>query len=578
MRALVGWGIVSFAVLQIVEPIMHALDLPDWTLKLVVAALAIGFPITAVLAWAFDLKTTGIERTQPSPEAPTGQGASLRGPRLAILLLGLGAAAAAPGLVYFFVWRGPGRQPSETGGGSAAQAAPSIAVLPFADMSEKHDQEYFADGVAEEVLNSLARVKGLKVIGRTSSFYFKGKAEDLRVIGQKLDVANVLEGSLRRSGNRVRITAQLIKAADGSHLWSETFDRQVDDIFKVQDDIAAAVTRSLEVRLLPEHESAGARTSNPEAYRLYVIGRQAARTAVSDADFQRAIDVLERGVNLDPGYAPAQALLGTAVLQRLSMLSTSAMSTEEWKTQWAWPLALAEKAIALAPDLADGYILRASYRSWIEQDWAGAQTDFERAMALDHGSVSGRREYALLHASLGRLGEALRMAQENVDTDPLDAQSWLWLGVFQAATGHPEQAEGTYQRGLEVEPREPHLLRQLGFAYLLQGRGQQALDLFQDHPIEYMRQAGLALAHHALHQDKEAKRSIDALAALGETYWVAVPYAWMGDKDRAFQWLERGLRVKDIAMRYIRFDPFLNGLRSDQRYSALLKKMNLPVD
>ncbi|HVP67340.1 MAG TPA: tetratricopeptide repeat protein [Anaeromyxobacteraceae bacterium] len=564
--------------LQVVEPIMHALELPDWTLKVVVAALGIGFPVMAMLAWAFDLKTTGFERTQPSPEEAGRGAASPRGTRLALLLLGLGVTAAVPGLVYFFVWPGTGQRPLATSG-PATQAGTSIAVLPFADMSETHDQGYFADGVAEEVLNSLSRVKGLKVVGRTSSFFFKGKTEDLRTIGEKLHVANLLEGSLRRSGGHVRITAQLIKAADGSSLWSETFDRQLDDIFKVQDEIAAAVTRALEVKLLPGQESVGARTGNLEAYRLYLIGRRAVQTAANDADFQRSIDVLERAVRLDPSYAQAQALLGSAIFERLNILSPSALGPDEWNAQWARVLALAEKAIALAPDVADGYLLRATLRSWVERDWAGAQADYERVMALDHGSVSGRREYALLLASLGRVGEAVRIARANVQTDPLDTQSWLWLGVFLAASGNLDEAVAAYRHGLEVEPREPRLLRQLGFAYVLQGRNQEAVELFHNHPIAYMKHTGLALAQHALHRSAEAQRSVDALTVLEEPYWLAVVYAWMGDNDLAFQSLEQSTRSKaSTAIRYIRFDPFLRGLRSDPRYIALLKKMNLPLD
>jgi TolB-like protein len=216
IRALIGWGVFSFAVLQVIEPVLHAYHLPEWPLTVVVSALGAGFPITAVLAWVFDLTTKGITRTAPAA-SPELSAAGPSGPRLAVLLLALGLLAAAPGLVYFFVWPGAGRRAAEAPGAvPAAPAMPSIAVLPFVNLSSDKEQEYFSDGIAEEILNALAQVDGLRVIGRTSSFSMKGRNEDLRIIGQRLGSANLLEGSVRRSGARVRITAQLIEASGGS--------------------------------------------------------------------------------------------------------------------------------------------------------------------------------------------------------------------------------------------------------------------------------------------------------------------------------------------------------------------------
>jgi adenylate cyclase len=229
IRALLGWGIASFAVLQVYEPVMHGLHLPEWTLSFVVIALGLGFPVTTALAWVFDIKASGIERTPP--DATRDQASSMsqgsRRARRALLLLGLGFAAATPGLVYFFVWPGADRGPARGSAAPSTAAGPSIAVLAFANMSADKDQEYFADGVTEEILNSLARVEGLRVVGRTSSFYFKGRNEDLASIARKLAVGAVLEGSVRKDGNRVRVTAQLLDAADGSRLWSETYEREL---------------------------------------------------------------------------------------------------------------------------------------------------------------------------------------------------------------------------------------------------------------------------------------------------------------------------------------------------------------
>jgi len=227
---MVGYGVAAFAVLQIAEPIMHGFHWPDAVLSYVVAALAVGFPVVVSLAWIFDVNAGRIERTGPA--------AGLGGARLVAILAGIGVLAASPGLVwYFFV-----RKQAQPAPAASAVTPPSIAVLAFADLSPSKDQEYFSDGIAEEILNALSRVKGLKVAGRTSSFSFKGKNQDLRGIGETLGVANLLEGSVRKQGNKVRITAQLIQASDGFHLWSKTFDGELTDVFELQERIARGIT------------------------------------------------------------------------------------------------------------------------------------------------------------------------------------------------------------------------------------------------------------------------------------------------------------------------------------------------
>src|SRR2546425_6412349 len=239
IRALVGYGIAAFAVLQIVEPVMHGLHWPDVVLSYVVVALAVGFPLVVSLAWIFDVKDGRIEKTPPA--------ARMNRARLALVLLTIGVLAAAPGTVWYFYVRQIHK---------GAEVAPSIAVLPFVNLSSDKEQEYFSDGIAEEILNALAQVRGLRVIGRTSSFSVKGKNEDLRAIGEKLNASNLLEGSVRKSGARVRITAQLVEAADGSHLWSQQFDREMTDVFAVQDEIARAVVVALRLKLLPPQSGA----------------------------------------------------------------------------------------------------------------------------------------------------------------------------------------------------------------------------------------------------------------------------------------------------------------------------------
>src|SRR5205085_4475140 len=263
---------------------MHGLHWPESVLSYVVAALALGFPLVVTLAWIFDVNEGRIERTAPA-QGP-------RGGRVAPVLVVIGLAAAAPGTLWYFYLRGSHKSATQP-------TSASIAVLPFVNLSSDKEQEYFSDGISEEILNALAQVDGLRVIGRTSSFSLKGKNEDLRSIGQKLDVANLLEGSVRKSGTRVRITAQLVTTSNGSHVWSQEFDRQLTDVFAVQEEIANAVVAALTPKLLSVHRTSTDehRPANPEAHDQYLLARHFYARGSGDG-FVRAVKALEKAVAL----------------------------------------------------------------------------------------------------------------------------------------------------------------------------------------------------------------------------------------------------------------------------------------
>ena len=261
-RALVSYGIAAFAVLQIIEPVMHGLHWSEAVLSYVVAGLAGGFPVVVALAWIFDVNSGRIERTAPG---------SLRGTRAGVILSVIALLAASPIVVWYFVHRA--RSADSPGATAATAPGPSIAVLPLVNLSSDKEQEYFSDGLSEELLNLLAKVPNLRVAARTSTFAFKGKNEDVSTIAQKLHVATVLEGSVRKAGDQIRITTQLVNASDGYHLWSETYDRRVTDVFAVQDEIAGAVVAALKMKLLHSPTSEERRTA-PEAYTQYLLGQQ----------------------------------------------------------------------------------------------------------------------------------------------------------------------------------------------------------------------------------------------------------------------------------------------------------------
>ena len=580
-RALVGYGIASFAVLQIIEPVMHGLHWPEAVLSYVVVALALGFPLVVALAWVFDVKAGRFERTAPAP----GLGRA----RLAAVIIDIGLLAAAPGVAWYFFLRPGARSPQSDEAmratldavppASDIRAVPSIAVLPLVNLSRDPDQEYFADGLAEELLDLLAKVPGLHVAARTSAFSFKGKSEDVRSIAEKLNVATLLEGSVRKSGDQVRITTQLVNATDGYHLWSETYDRKLTDVFAVQDEIAQAVVAALRLKLLPGQAptSKQHRTSNPEVYTQYLLGRQFFNRTTLDG-YKRAAQAYEKALALEPGFAPAWAGLAHATYWIADSGETAADISQGQKRAQA----AAEKAVALAPDLAEAYVARGAIRSATRWDWEGAKADFERALSLSPESPDVLRDYSIyVLRPLGRLPEAIAASRKAAEADPLNGRCWSALASFLICAGQFEQAHAAIDRSLEVNPEQAFAPGWLGIVLLLEGQPAAALAAFQRSTSEVFRLTGAALARHDLGQAKESQKALDALISrFGHSgaYQIATVYAWRGEKDRAFEWLDRAYAQGDGGLTLIKIEPTLRGLRADPRYASLLRKMNLSPD
>jgi len=570
-RALLAYGIAAFAVLQIVEPTMHGLHWPEAVLSYVVVALAAGFPLVVSLAWIFDVSAGRIERTAP---ATAGE---LKGARLALVLVGLGLVAAAPGIIYFFAIRGGGHSATErTTSTDAVPGSTSVAVLPFADMSPGKDQEYFADGIAEEILNALAQVEGLHVSGRTSSFSFKGKPTDLAEIGRRLNVATVLEGSVRKAGSQMRITAQLVNTSDGFHVWSRTFDRDLTEIFPVQEEIARDVVAALKVRLLPGRapSTKWMRTSNPEVHNQYLLGREFDRRGSTD-DWRRALAAYEKALALDPEYAPAWA--GVSFV---TFLLEAYYSAEPDQGQRA--LAAADRAIALAPEFADGYRARALVRRQIFFDWVGAQVDLERALALSPGDVGGTVSHAYFLGVLGRIPEAIAAARKATELDPLYATSWTALGKHYTFNNDFDRGAAALNRALEIAPEHEDALYFLGINLVASGHANDALALAKRSRHEMVALPFIALAQHDLGNVRESEAALEMLIAKGgardSAYQLAQVYAWRGDHDPAFEWLERSYVQRDSGLPGFQNDPLLRKLHDDPRWKPFLKKMKLPAN
>jgi len=494
----------------------------------------------------------------------------------------LAVAMLLAGSAYLLVQRPWGRQhelePQPAAGTRPAAGAvseQSIAVMPFADMSEGKDQEYFADGLAEELLDLLAKTPGLHVVARTSSFSFRGKSDDIPTIAAKLRVANVLEGSVRKSGNRLRVTTQLVRAMDGEHLWSETYDRQLEDVFKVQDDIAATVAAALKLRLVPGQESSPIRSSNPDAHLQYLLGQQyLARGSVEDE--RRAVGAFSQAIALDPHYAAAYARLAIAQAYLGDDLGDAARIAQGFKA--------ADQAIALAPDQALGYAARGTLRYQFSWDWSGAQADYARALELAPNDPVVLRGYTTLIAKLGRLQEAIAIEQRIIDFDPLSAVEQANLAFYQICNGELAAARESLRRALSIDPASYISLTVLGTLELLEQRPAEALAVFQKLPGDEpgplaIRLTGTAMAQHSLGRGSEAQLALNQAidkAARAAAYQIAEVFAWSGGSDGAFQWLERAYRQRDSGMAMLKIDPMIGSLRNDPRYKTLLRKMNLP--
>jgi len=466
---------------------------------------------------------------------------------------------------------------------AAAAIPPSIAVLPFLDMSPQHDQGYFSDGVAEEIINALAQVPGLHVAARSSSFSFKGTNEDLRTVAQKLDVANVLEGSVRKSGNRLRVTAQLVKAADGYQLWSHTFDKELADVFAVQDQIASAVVAALKANVLagsangtpPAVGTGSARkVTSPDAYTHYLHGLEFHNTG-SVPGLRKAIDEFEKSIAADPNYTPAHAGLSLTAFLYANSISDP-FEAQEWTRR---ALVEADRAIALDPNDVDAHVARGFLRIGVVWDWPGAHEDFDRAVELAPGAAIPQMARAMLMALEGDLPSAIEAGKKAVELDPLYPSSLWSLATFYNSAGQYSRARQLLKKALETSPQHGLLIRELGYTELLDGHPEEALATFKTHSQEWIRLLGTALAEHSLGHEAASKAALDALvASSGKTasYQVAEAYAWRGEPDAAFEWLELARQRRDPGVRYVKYDPLLKSLHTDPRFAAFLSVLKLP--
>jgi TolB-like protein/DNA-binding winged helix-turn-helix (wHTH) protein/Flp pilus assembly protein TadD len=448
----------------------------------------------------------------------------------------------------------------------------SIVVLPFTDLSQNRDQEYFSDGLSEELINDLGKVPGLKVIPRSSAFQFKSRNVDLRTVGKTLGVANILEGSVLREGNRIRISAELTKTDDGFQLWSETYDRKINDIFAVQDEISRAVTSALQMRLLtpPGRRAGPLGITNPEAYEAYLQSEYFFRRGEARADLEKAIRYNDQTIKLDSNYAPAWAL-------RSSILTTmSSLGLREHKAGYAEARKAAEHAISLDPQLAADYVSLAWVQLSYEWDWAGAEASLKKAAELDPGNLTVLSYRAYLYECMGKIDEAIAMTEKVAVLEPERAN--LYLGDLLYLAGRHEEATAALEKALASNAKLEGAHANLGQILLAGQQPQLALAEFAKEPGEWERLTGQALAYHALGDAKDSDAALAQLVAkhsADSPYQIAEIHAYRGEISPAFEWLERAYRDHDPGLNQLKSDPLLAGIRNDQRYDSLLRRMRL---
>ena len=489
--------------------------------------------------------------------------------------VGLGAAALAVVLAgaLWLDWRTETSESvSETTGGGVAPAAASIAVLPFADMSPGRDQEYFSEGISEELLNLLARIPELRVTSRSSAFSFKGQNLKIREIAEKLHVAHVLEGSVSKAGDQMRIRAQLIEASSDTQLWSNTYNRTLDDVFAIQDQIASDVVAQLKVTLLGEVPSVEA--TDPEAYALTLQARHLNRLRTVEG-FEEAIMLCRQALVLDPEFAAAWAELAFAYSRQATFGLRSVDETYRLARD------AAHQALTINPGHAPAHAVLGHIAASYDRDLAAAAEHLEQALRLEPSNTDILGSAAVLAKSLGRLTEAIALGEYIVARDPVNSRGHSGLGASYYYSGREDEAIACWRTALKLSPGRFGMQSWIGIAMLLKGEPGAALEVIAKEPSEVHRWISLVPAHHSLGHSAESDEVLTDLIKKYErqaAYNIAYVLAYRGETDRAFEWLARAVEYNDGGLAEIVAEPLFAGLHSDERWQPFLASIDRAPD
>ncbi len=570
-KVAIAYAVIAWLLMQIATQVFPFLEIPNWAIRLVIMLIVIGFPIALVIAWAFELTPEGIKRAEVADSAPRGWSRSRAWVYVVII-------AGAISVSLFFLGRYTAISKQS---GSAELPAKSIAVLPFENLSRDPDNAYFTEGVQEEILTRLAKIADLKVISRTSTQHFKSSPADLRQIAKELGVANILEGSVQKAADQVRVNVQLINALTEAHLWADTYDRKLTDIFAVESDIATTIAETLQAKLTGSEKSAIAKrpTANTEAYELYLKGRFFWNKRTG-ADLRTAIEYFNQALGKDPSYALAYAGLADSYgLLHVYGAASPADSQPQAK-------AAAKKALELDDTLAEAHTSLAKVLNRYDFDLERSLKEFERAIQLNPNYATAHQWYSngpLL--AFGQFDRAIAEGKRAVELDPLSLVINADLGQDYFIARRYDEAIAQLRKTIEMDPRFYLAHWDLGQVWQLKGQLNEAIAEYRkavelnDDPFVL---ALLGQAYARAGQREEAQKILARLSEEAKSRYVhaysfALMYLALGDKERAIDEMERAYRERaggDVS--WIRVDPLLDDLRGNPRFEALVQKVFAP--
>ena len=575
-KVAIAYLVMAWLVAQVLQLVFETFATPDWVMKTVLVLLATGLLIALILAWAFELTPEGLKRDHEVDRSITDTAkTSNKLNRVITLFMALALAyfaydkfvlsadrlAVTTYTLDQTVRQGAGAEVADT------QADRSIAVLSFVNMSDDDSNEYFSDGLSEELLNLLAKLPELHVTSRSSAFAFKGEKIDIPTVAKKLNVAHILEGSVRKSGDQVRITAQLIEAKADRHIWSETYDRSLDNIFAIQDEIAAAVVAKLKVSLLGDVPVV--REIDPQAYASYLQVRHLRRQRSTES-LGQAESLLKQVLATEPDYAPAWDELSTVYLYAASL------GLRPFPEAYALARDAIDKALVVDPNYAPALASLSYISKSYDNDLAAAAGYVERALQLEPTNVAIIGTAALLYASLGRFEEATAFNEFMVSRDPVSAVGYSNLGLNYNSVGRWDDAIDSFNTALNLSPGYSGTMYKIGVAQLLKGEPLAALEsMQQEESIWGM--IGLPMIYHELGRDSESDAALEALIeqyGQGWAYNIAYVQAYRGDLDLAFKWLDKAVEIKDGGLSEILSEKLFANLYDDPRWLPFLRQIN----
>src|SRR5213592_49999 len=572
-KVAVAYAVVGWLLIQVATQVFPFLEISNWAIRLVIFVTALGFPVALIIAWAFELTPEGLKRTE---DADAARQHSRGGVWIAVVLI---AATLSLGLFFLGRYTAGTSTPRSSEPATASNPQKSIAVLPLVNTSGDPSNEYFSDGLSEELIAVLAKIPELKVIGRSSSFFFKGKSGDSATIGQKLGVANLIEGSVRKQGDRVRIVAELISAADGRSLWSETYDRELKDVFAVQAEIAKSVAEQMKVKLLGEtvRPDAAGSSENPGAHNAvlqsdFYFQQQTAESV------RQAITFLQEAVRLDPNYALAYAKLAQAWRQYAASFSTEA--TDDTAKAYGQARRAADMAVSLAPGLVETRMAVGLLAMNPDLDFRAAEKEFRRVLQSAPSDAAAKNALSMALLAQGRLTEAERSCREAISLDPLLTTSRYNIGRVAVGMGRYKEAEELFRKGIEIQPHASRFHSYLVILDILQNRPAQAIANAQLESEGFWRDYAVNLAQQAQSDrstaDAKLKDFIARYSNIGP-FQIAVLYAIRKEPDEMFKWLDTAYATRDSGLTQLAVTPFFLPYLHDPRFTALCQKLNVQL-